>query len=122
MLHDDEYIDGFEEQAGRGGEITSPHFMGMILEKCGPVLTRSFSYLLHVFLDGSLADFDAEFEQLALNLLGTPEPVFLSHFLDKINCFLGDTWLPVFRPGFAFPVTVKEFAMPAEDCLWLNQM
>ena len=36
--HDDESGDRFEEQAGHGGEITGPNFMGMILKICGLVL------------------------------------------------------------------------------------
>jgi hypothetical protein len=50
--------------------------MGIILEEGVPVLPRSFSHLLRIFLDGPLVYFDAELQKFALNLLNSPEPVF----------------------------------------------
>jgi hypothetical protein len=38
-FHDDENVDGYKEQTGRGGEITGPDFMSVILEEGAPVLT-----------------------------------------------------------------------------------
>jgi hypothetical protein len=93
----------------------------MILQEGGPVLIRLFANLLHMFLNSAFAHADAEFQQFALNLFSTPEPVVLSHLLDKVNSCFRNAWFSLLGFGDMFPISAKELSMPAQQCSRLHQ-
>ncbi len=114
MLHDDKGIEGLEKDAVDNREITSPDFVGMVLQESEPVLTaRFFSDLLDVLLDGPLVHHNLQLEELAMYFLGAPTRVLESHLLDKLDGLSRDSWLTALGCGFPFPVKTKQISMPA---------
>jgi len=69
--------------------VASPDLCGVMVQKGGPPLyswLRSAN-LPHVFLDGSLAHMNAEFQEFPMNPLSTPEPILRRHFSDQCDGF-----------------------------------
>jgi hypothetical protein len=46
-----------------------------------------------MLLDCALANLDPQFQELATDAFRTPQSIFLDHFPDQINGFLGNAWL-----------------------------
>jgi hypothetical protein len=89
-----------EQQVVDDGEVTGPHVPGVVLQEGGPGLTagRGWPEPVEVFLNGALADLDAEFEQFTSNAFSAPQPILLRHLLDEINDLRGDTRFAVLLP------------------------
>jgi hypothetical protein len=72
----------------------------------------------HVLGDGGFGDFDAQFQQLAVNARCTPARVVAAHHPNQIANLLrhfGPTWLPaVYLPG---PEQAEALPVPGDDRL-----
>jgi hypothetical protein len=65
MFYDEKGIKLLEKQGSNWQEIASPDFVGVIVEKSGPVLTGGSggsTGLAHIFLNSTFGDFEIEFE------------------------------------------------------------
>jgi hypothetical protein len=122
QLEDEEGEDGAQEQVGELQEVARPDVRGVVAQERRPRLpgpTRRPGSV-HVLLDGALADPDAELQQLALDALGTPQPVLAGHPADERDRLrrgarraAGPSGPPPPQPPEAVPV-------PAEQRLGLD--
>jgi len=94
----------------------------MILEKRPPILTGSAPDLFHVFAYGMFVQLDAQFEQLPLNLLRSPERILSSHLPDEVDGLLRDARFTALGSRSQFPVAPEEVPMPSQDCLRLDDV
>jgi len=76
--------------------------------------------MLHVLLDGALADMNAQFQEFSANPFCTPESILFRHLPDQGDGFLGDLGLARSGLGLALPIQTEEFPMPPEQGLWLH--
>ena len=87
---DDKDVEGTKEQVMNHREVTSPHLVSMILEEGGPTLSRGpFAHLVDALLNGRFPQFDAQFEELSLDVFCTPGVVFSGHLVNEIDSRLG---------------------------------
>jgi len=72
----------------------------------------------HILLNGSLAHPKAQFQQLPMNALSTPEPIVYRHLPDQSDGFRGYLRLVGRGLGFSLPIQTEELPMPARaSCL-----
>ena len=111
------------EQLKRGGRhnehIDRSDAVGVIAQKAAPGWGRRTSPSDHILGDRSLADIDAQLEQLAMDPRCTPERIGVAHLSNQI------TNLAIHRrpPGSGAP-TPKEresLTVPLDDGGWLDQ-
>src|SRR5262245_8997595 len=98
-------------------QINRDNPLRMIADEGLPGLQRPISPGHHVNRNGRLGDLDAELEQLAMDLGGTPQRVLKAHSPDQVAYLLGDPWPAPCRTGFPSPVSGKALAMPAHHGL-----
>lgn len=55
-------------------------------------------------------------------LLGALAGILSSHLLDKGDGFSREAWLAALGCRLPFPVAAKQFPMPAQDGVWLDDM
>lgn len=104
----------FEKEGVNHREVTSPDFMGVVLEETAPILpNRFFSHLFHVCLDGAFVHHNLQLKQLTVDFLGTPLRIFSDHLLDKFDSFVRNARFAALGCGFQFPETTKHVPMPA---------
>lgn len=122
MFDEHQEIEWFEEKRMDSGKIAGPDILGMIPEKCAPVLTTRFlAHLVDILLNRSLAYLDSQLQESSSNLLCSPG-ILTSHFLDQIGGGLWNTRLTTLRYGDTFPVAFEEVAMPAQHSVGLNDV
>jgi len=85
----------------------------MIAKKGLPGLQWSIPPGHHIDGNRGLGDIDAQLEQLAMDLGGTPQRVLKTHSSDQVALFFGDRWTPARRTGFPSPVGGKTPSVPA---------
>jgi hypothetical protein len=66
------------------------------------------------------ADADAHLEQFTPDPLCSPQSIVPGHFLDQGYDLCGDLGCDRWSSGPAFPKELEALAMPAQQCLWLN--
>jgi len=75
----------------------------------------------HIFAYTRLADFDAEFEEFAMDTQGAPVRIRPTHCADQLSDFFGDLWPP--RPAartLPVPRQAEALAVPGDDGFGLN--
>src|SRR5436853_7528817 len=93
----------------------------MILQKGAPGLRRRLAAAHHVFADAALPDFDAEFEQLAVDAGCTPTGILPAHPADQISNLSGnDRSSGLAAPHLPGPEQAKAGTMPGNDRFWLD--
>jgi hypothetical protein len=70
-------MDHAERGCWDGEEVNRDNIFGMILKECPPGLRWRFSVVDHVFRNGSLADFNPELQQFAVNARSAPQWIIL---------------------------------------------
>src|SRR5260370_1097812 len=105
-----------KEEVAHLQEVTSPDLCSVSAQKGGPPLS---SWLVganrpHVFLNGSFADMDAQFQEFSANPLSAPEAILPGHLPDQGDGFCGDLRRIRSRLGLALPVQAKKLSMPAQ--------
>ena len=90
MLNDNEYKERSEEKVVDLDEVAGPDMWSMVLQECRPGLTgwRRIVTPVHILLNGSFADADAQLEQFAANPFCAPRQIFGCHLPDQIDGFL----------------------------------
>ena len=90
MLNDNEYKERPEEEVVDLDKVARPDMWSMVLQECRPGLTgwRRNVTPVHILLNGSFADADAQLEQFATNALSTPGQVVSRHLSDQVDGFL----------------------------------
>jgi len=93
MFHDHEDEKRPKHDVVDLGEITGPDLWGVVVQKCRPGLTRRTGSVLaiHILLDRTLADLDAQFEEFAPNAFRTPSLVIRCHLPNKCNGLYRDS-------------------------------
>ena len=121
QLDDYESEDGSKEQVVGLDEVASPGLVGVVVQEGGPVLSAATGRLdpTHMLLDSSLADPDAQLEQLASDALGAPRVV-SCHLLDQLDGLRGDARLPAFRSRLVAPDYAEQIPVPGQHCLRLD--
>jgi hypothetical protein len=91
QFHDYEDIDRLKKPIVGNGKIASPNIAHVILDKSGPILGkgRRFSYQANIFLDGSFAQGNAQFQEFTSDSLRAPKRVFLDQSTDYPYRFRG---------------------------------
>src|SRR5215468_12145725 len=90
----------------------------LAVEEGAPSLRRRSALPDHVFGHTGLADGDAQFEQLTMDVGRAPQRVGAAHLPDQIADFAGDrrsTWFAAAH--FPGPEQAKALAMPRDDGL-----
>ena len=90
MLDDDEYKETPEEKVVRLHEVARPDMWSVVLQECRPSLIgwRRIVTPVHILLNGSFSDADAQLEKFAANPFCAPCQVFGCHLPDQIDGFL----------------------------------
>jgi hypothetical protein len=102
-----------DEKIHRGDSI------GVVAQECLPPLRWGFPVPCRVFGDRGLANFDAEFEELAVDPRSTPQRIGETHFPDQLANFERYLWSAAARSRLPSPEQAKTSAMPADDRLRL---
>ena len=92
----------------------------MIAEKRAPLLPSCLlgANMLHVLLDGALADMNAQFQEFSANPFCTPESILFRHLPDQGDGFGGDFRLVGRSLCSSLPIQTEELPMPARaSCL-----
>jgi hypothetical protein len=98
-------------------QVNRRNSLRVIADEGLPGLQRSIPPRHHVDRNCRLGDLDAELEQLAVHLGGTPQPVLKAHSSDQIAQLSGDPRTAARRPGLPPPVSGKALAMPTHHGL-----
>src|SRR5262245_17369946 len=101
-------------------QIDRRNALGMIVNEGLPGLQRTARPGHHVDRNRRLGDPDAELEQFAMHLGGTPQRVLKAHSSDQVAHLLGDARAASPRPGCPPPISGKTLAMPAYHRFWLD--
>jgi hypothetical protein len=90
MLNDNENKERSEEEVVGLDKVAGPDMGNMVLQECRPGLTgrRRIVTPIHVLLNGSFADADAQLEQFATNSFCDPGQVLGRHLPNQINGLL----------------------------------
>jgi hypothetical protein len=101
---------------GVGEEVDENQLRDVVLQESTPCLRRRPAAAHHVFAHASLADIDAQLEQLAVNARCTPTGILSAHPVDQVSDLAGNarsTRLPV--SNLPSPQQPEAFAMPGHD-------
>src|SRR5215471_6616851 len=118
MRQHQKYVQHLEADRGHAEEIDRDQRLGVVIEEGAPSLRRRSALPDHVFGHTGLADGDAQFEQLTMDVGRAPERVVAAHLPDQIADFAGDprsTWFAAAH--FPGPEQAKALAMPRDDGL-----
>ena len=120
---DDEREDGAEPGIVQLQEVTGPDLRRMVSEEGGPRLPGRLAGRdgLHVLLNRSLADADAELEQLAADTFGAPESIGRGHGLNEFDDLRAQRPALTLRPRPASAHEREEIAMPAQERVGIHQ-
>src|SRR6185312_11662804 len=102
-------------------EVAAPNLMSVVLDERRPRLTATaLTRPPHVLLDGTLADWDAEFQKLTPDALRAPEAILGSHFSDQPDRIRGQSPLPRSTPSTAPPEEPEAIPVPPQHGLRLD--
>src|SRR3954471_13173033 len=102
-------------------EVRRNHIFHVVLQKRSPALRRR-SFVSHQILTYSrLANVDAEFQQLAVDLGRTPERVLATHSPNELAYFLRHGWPSTLTMAtLPCPEQTKSLPLPANDRICLD--
>jgi hypothetical protein len=119
-VDDEECVDLAEEDVVGLDKVARPDVLGMILQERRPGLsTFPAANPAHVLLDRTLADLDAELEQLSLDALGSPQTASAGHVANEVDGFLRQRRASS-RPRSEPPEEAETGSVPAEKGVWLH--
>jgi hypothetical protein len=117
----DEDIENTKRGGGDGEEINGDKVGEVIVEKGPPRLGWGFAVTNHIFGHGCLGDLNIEFEQLSVNLRGSPQGVGPTHASDEF-AYLGieGGTAESLHAAFPGPITPEPLLVPMDDGLGLH--
>jgi hypothetical protein len=123
-FHNYKDIDRVKEPIISNGKIASPYITYMILDKSSPIVgkRRRLSQQSNIFLDGSFAQSDAQFQEFATNPLGTPKLVILDHLTKKLDHFRGYSLFFPPVPRYMTPIQAEQISMPTQERIRLDNV
>ena len=122
VLDDKEAVQQLERQRRHGEEVEGDDDLAVILEKRQPPFTwvATASNASQIPGDSPLRDNEAELQQLAVDLRGSPIRVLLRQASDQSANLLGDLRSAAAWPGSPTPVETEAGAVPADHGLGLH--
>jgi len=109
-------VQDLEADGGDGKEVDGNQLRDVVLQERTPSLRRRLAAAHHVFAHASLADSDAQLEQLAVNARCTPTGILSAHPVDQVSDLAGNarsTGLPA--SNLPSPQQPEALAMPGYD-------
>lgn len=119
-----ENIDWVKEPIVENRKVARPDITRMVLDKSSPIVCkgRRVSHQANVFLDGSFAQSNAQFQEFASDSLRTPKRVLLDYSTDDLDGF---------RCKFPFclsilrdmtPIQAEQISMPGQERIRLDDV
>src|SRR6516162_9786694 len=84
MAHHQKRKQAPERQGWNHTEIDRRDGIRMVAEECPPCLRWRSPVFDHVLVDRRLSDFEAKFEEFAVDARGAPQRIVFAHLLDEI--------------------------------------
>ena len=122
VVHDKEREDGAKERVVELKEVACPNLAGMVFEEGAPGLPSFARWPCapDVLLNGSLADANAQLQQLAADPLRAPEHVVFGHGLNECDDLRRETLRLTMGPGLSSPDDLEQIPMPVQQGLGTN--
>jgi hypothetical protein len=122
MGDEHQHVQCLERRRRDGQQIGGPEMVNMIAQERAPALRGSAPWSSPAIPPNrSIADNDAQLEQLASDALSAPQPVLAGHGRDQVPHLGADMKTAAASAGLPAPEQAPALAMPAHDRLWCDE-